>query len=595
LALQLFHEIIVSCQMNSFPDNHPTLSTCLKLVVISVFALAITLPFAGQAFSLDGPLVIDFASSQTENPLRQHIDDFDYFGIRYDQFTNTHPRFLSFYLSLVIRIFGVSEVPVHLALAFFPVIGGISMYYLGRRFGVSGVAAGMLLLASPAFMVSAHTEMVDLPGTSLWLAALTAFIYGVDRRKKLLLGLACLLFLLTIFTFYQGLSMLALALFYLILKKRFSIAALAAIIVPVILFLFYILLFYLNYGEPPRFTYRIPIPFYDKTILNQLRGLLVVIGGTLMFPLVLLAGFLRNWRIVLAGLLATAVIWPWLFVRHQNGSFSLYETLALGLLVTAGVVVCYVALEQTIIGLVDWIRKKDNDVLLLTAWFLGICFYTVVLLGYLSPRYFLPALPAVILIMLRLWRGTKISKPVLRTVLASSAVTISLVFSIAISIAYMDYAEEARETADWALAEYGDHDGRVWFSGELGYAYYMRQKGFTMVPSVMWQKFSQTTMDQPDDLPVAGDIIIGSSLAGNWLPYSDLLPYLRLEDNRLTWSDHELVVWSYGSRSRWSTTLLLPYDLSQHPQNVDNISIWTIVEEPLPLSLEVEEEVARWS
>lgn len=580
--------------MKQILDNKPVLALGLKLAIVIAFALAVTVPFAAQPFSLDGALVVDFASSQIENPLNQHIDDFDYFGVHYDRFTNTHPRFLSLFLSIVIRWFGASEIPVHLALALFPIIGGIAMYFLAKRFRLSGLGAALFFLAGPAALVSSHMEMVDMPGTCLWVASLTAFIYGVDRNSRKLLALAGGLFILTIFTFYQGLTVLGLALTYLVLKKRIALGALAPIVLPAAVFLAYLWIFNHEYGELPRFTYRIPLPGYDKNVFSQTRGLAVILGGTMMFPLVMLGGFIRNWRIALAGALAAACAWPWLLVRHIIGSYSLYETLALGLLVVVGVVTIYAILESTFLALVAWLRRQNNDFLLLAAWFIAVFIYNAAFLGYPSPRYFLPALPTVVLMMLWFWRGVWSRRRYLRAAIAGGAFSLTLLYSLAIGIAYLDYAREGRDTAAWAAHEYGDYDGRVWFDGELGYAYYMRQNGFTMVPSILWQHYSHTYRDDPAELPEPGDIIITSRLAGSWLPYPDVLPYMRLEEVNNSWADYPLVAWSYDDRSSWAVSLLLPFVLTDRPLAVDEITVWRIVDEPAPLAPAVKEEVEKW-
>ncbi len=97
------------------------------------------------------------------------------------------------------------------------------MYWLGWRFGVSGLAATLLFLASPMLMINSHLETVDVPGICLWVAAIAAFIRGVDRRKNWLLVVSTILMIMTAQTFFQGLSVLPLALAYLVINKRFRL------------------------------------------------------------------------------------------------------------------------------------------------------------------------------------------------------------------------------------------------------------------------------------------------------------------------------------------------------------------------------------
>lgn len=581
--------------MIRYLENKPKLVLGLKLLFIALFTLAIMVPFAGQAFSFDGPLMLHFASVQSDHPLQQHIDNFDYFGIRFDRYFNTHPRFFSFYLSLVIRIAGgIAEVPIHLSLITFTLMGGFGMFFLGRRFGVSGVTAALLFLASPILMVSSHTEMVDAPGICLWVVAMAAFIYGVDKNRIWLLVLAGILLQLTIFTFFQGLTALGLALIYLILKKRLSVRTLLPIVLPALVFIGYLLWFVSIYGQPPRFTYRIAPPDYQKVLLSQARGVIVVMGGALLFPLVTLFGYWRNWRALIAGLLSGGVLFPWFIVKAGAGDYSMTEAVLLAGFISTGLTICYTVLESTVIGVISWIRKRDNDVLLLCAWFLGVFIYCVFFLGYPSPRYFLPATPAVILLMLRLWRGTMMRWPAARALLAALAVGVTLAFGLVLSLAYVNYANEGRQTADWALEKYGNWNGRVWFSGELGFAYYMRKNGFSMVPGVWGNRYAETTGPWPPYSPATGDIIIYSALAGEWLPMPDVLARTRPLEEHFTWTDEPVVLWSENARSRWSIALLLPFNLTDQRVRMDDILVVNIVDEAVPLPDYLQQEVDKW-
>jgi len=575
-------------------ENKPRLTLGLKLLFIALVAVAIMVPFASQPFSYDGPLVLDFAAAQVDHPLQQHIDNFDYFGIHFDRYTNTHPRFLSFYLSQVIRISGgIFEVPIHLSLIVFPVIGAFGMFFLGRRFGVSGMTAALLFLASPVLMIASHTEMVDAPGLCLWLGAMAAFIYGVDRNRIWLLVLAGLLMQLTIFTFFQGLTALVLAMIYLVLKNRLRIRYLLPIFTPALVFAGYILWFFSIYGEVPHFSYRIVLS-YQKEFLAQLRGILIAMGSTMLFPLALLIGYWRNWRALIVGALSAGIAVPWLVVKARAGDYSTSETVLLATFVVSGITICYAMLESFGIGIFNWIKGRDNDNLLLSAWFLGVFAYCMIFLGYPAPRYFLPAMPPVILLMLRFWRRTMVRWPVVRIVLASMAIGLTLSSGVALSLAYKDYALEAKETADWAKARYGEWQGRVWFSGELGFAYYMRKNGFSMVPGIRGKRYPAAADVPPPESPATGDIIIYSPLAASWLPEPDVLARTRPIDKRTTWSEGPIALMGLNQRTQWGIIFLLPYGFIEEPQKMDDIFVVYVVDEAVPLPPELQEEVDKW-
>lgn len=589
--------------MVRYLKNQPRLLLGLKLLFVALFALAVTVPFAGQAFSFDGPLVLDYAAMQAEHPLQQHLEDFDYFGMHYDRFNNTHPRFLSMFLSLVVRLTGgISEVPIHVSLVVFPIAGGVSMFFLGRRFGVSGTAAALLFLSSPIMMVAAHVEMVDAPGISLWVSSLAAFIYGVDRKNNWLLALAGLLFVLTIFTFFQGLTVLGLALFYLLLKKRFGLMTLAPVLAAVAAFAAYIIWFFFYYGALPRFSYReinvIRInAYYMRTLPVQLRSVIIILGGAALFPLVTLLGSLRNLRALLVLALTAASSWPWLYGSYQDGAYTGREAFLMAAFLLGGILLLYMVVEQTVIGSIAWVRKGNNDVLLLCAWILSVFVYCVVILSYPAPRYLLPAVPPIVLYLLVLWRGVAIRWQSLRTIAATAAIGLTLSMGVLFSIVYMDYARLATEEVRWIQEEYGGWPGRVWFAGEFGFNYYMRKSGYTMIPNVQGIRYSETDGLWPQENAQPGDLIVISTLYGGWLPFSDVVHRMVPVEEKIIRSDSGLLLItpiSPEQRSRWSLSILLPYSLPSGSTIMDDIWVWRVSDPPHPIWPETEEELAKW-
>lgn len=568
----------------------------LKLALVIAVALAITVPFLGQEFSLDGPLMLDYAQMQVDHPFNQHLDDFTYFGIHYDQFTNTHPRLLSFYLSLIIRLTGgVYEVPIHAALAIFPVIGGVGMFFLGRRFGVSGVAAALLFLASPALMVNAHLEMVDVPGTSLWVAFLAVFIYGVDRRSAKLLALSSLLLILSIFTFFQGLVAMVLAFVYLFIHKRFDGKTIATLLIPALLFLGYLYYFFKIYGAMPRFTYRRELPDYDKNPAGQLRGVATVIGGTVVFPLVVVVGYCRQWRAILFFLTAGAATWAWSGVKYAMGEYSLIDAVVLSVLLPAGLTVIYVNLEAGIVSLLGKLRKKETskDIRFLTLWFFLVLFYCVIILPFPSPRYFLPAAPAVILLMFVLWRNAFQGHKAVRMLIASIAIGLTLSFSITLSLAYMETTRIAGSEAADVGAEFRSVKGRTWYNGELSFNYYMRKYGYRMLPNVQNETYG-TGRDKEPENPLPGDTIISSGQYGNWLPYREVIMRTRQSQIYMTYTSGPVSLARLDNTARWGASTFLPYSFTSQPEKFDEITIWNVVEEPLPLPDELRVEMEKW-
>lgn len=563
--------------------------TAIQLLIIIVCALAITLPFARQAFSLDGPLMIEYAQAQAENPLQQHVEDLDYLGIHYDRYVNTHPRFLSLYLSLVLRITGEpAEVPIHTALAIFPVIGAVGMFYLGRRFGVSGLAAALLFLAAPAVMISSHLEMVDVPGTSLWIAAIATFVYGVDRNRLALLALAGLLFLLTIFTFYQGLAALVLGLLYLILNRRFSLKLLLPLAVPSLTFIAYGLGMLETYGHLPRFAYREGLTLGAADLWERIRGV-VMLSGVIFFPLVAIAGFARQWRAGLVWAGATVITLSWGGTRYAMEALDGASLLLLTVLFPAGLTVCYAIFEAAIRALCagrGWDGgRRDN--IFISAWFLGVFSYCSMIMPYASSRYFLPAVPAAVLMLLVLGRGLLVSHQAIRFSLAGTAIGLSLLMAVPLSIAYMKTADSVRDNVTWIRENYGEYPGKVWYNGDFGYSYYMRKEGYDMMPGIAHAKYTDTGTRRPAENPAPGDLVITSALNVPWLPFSEVMERLRLQETRQVTSAYPLSIATLEKKASWTggIGILLPFAFYSGP--VDTLTVWRVDDERWPMPPEL--------
>lgn len=558
-------------------------STYIQLGLVAALALAITLPFVSQPFTHDEPLMIDFAEMQVDTPFQQHLPDYDYYGVHFDRFFQTHPRLQSFYLSLVLRaIDEPSEVPIHGALVVFPVMAGVGMFYLGRRFGVNGLAAAALLLVTPAFFVSSHLAMVDVPGVSLWIASLAAFIYGVDRDKAWLLALSGLLFLMAIFTFFQALAALALAFFYLALSRKWKIRYLLPLIVPALIFAGYLIAFVRTYGEPPRFSYR---KTYEGTVVGQLRGVVTILGGVVFFPPAVYAIYWRNWRAGVVFLCTLAATAGWSFVKFAIGDYAFNTVLLLCLMIPAGVMIVYLFGEGFSRTVLSGARRsrEGKDVIFLVTWLGGVLFYCVMLLPYPSPRYILPAVPAVVIMTLLLLRLAFSKRKVLGGIILTGTLASTLALSAMIGMADLERAEDGVRAAEWAISEYGADPDRLWFNGELGYRHYMERGSYRMLPNIQGEYRNETSKPWPEENPEPGDVVANATTHGGWFAYPEVMTRMWLREIHYRDWRSPIVVFSRDNEAGWASTTLLPYNLKWGDEPVELVAIWDVVEESTPI------------
>ncbi len=567
--------------------------TISSLAVIAIATLAITVPFADQAFSIDGPETLYYAQRQIDQPFAQDLTDhFNNRGILYDSFIETHPKLLPIYLSLVIRVTGEpSEIPIHLSLIIFPFIGATAMFFLGRRFRVSGLAAALLFLASPMLMVNAHTEMVDVPGTSLLIAAIAVFISAVDRRNGWLLALSTPLMIAASQTFFQSLIVLPVALAYLIINRRFQLRYFIPIVCTGLFFGAYLLAIMTVYGQLPRFSYRTRLnTIQPASLLVHIRGDLTVLGGTLLMPLVAIAGFFIRWTIALVFVAASMMTWSWSVVKYSLGEYSLSETVLLSIMLPTGIAITYLVLERFGTALFRGESRNSRvgrDTIFLAVWFFGVLAYVMFLLPYPSPRYLLPAAPASILFLLAFWRE-HIRRVWLRFGLTGAAVALTLVLAGLLSLTAYNTANDGKRAAEWAVENYGDKDN-PWYNGTFGFGFYLNRAGFRITPGVENELYARTMKPFPLEEPKPGDYIVYSVRNGAWVPYPSVMQRLRGDDVLLLYNNDLFFFPCSGTENCWWLSVFLPYDFRPGGKLSDQIMAWRIDETPNPLSEEQKE------
>ena len=171
------------------------------LLIVTAFILLITLPFLNQPFHMDDPGFIEFARVRQDAPLEMQLHDYVFFGQRNETFLDTHPPLVSSYLAVLMYLSGgESEMLYHAAFLVFPLLAGISMYFLARKFTRHALLAALLLMGTPGVMVMSHTLMSDVPGISFWLATMALYVYGLDRRSLGHMALCGITLTLGVFT-----------------------------------------------------------------------------------------------------------------------------------------------------------------------------------------------------------------------------------------------------------------------------------------------------------------------------------------------------------------------------------------------------------
>lgn len=489
--------------------------TLFDLAVVIVVMMALMVPFINQAFKLDDQEFISFAEVKLEQPAQFYLEDVDQTGNHFDIFQTTHPPLLSSFIALMIWLNGgADEMVLHGAYLVFPLIAGISMYFLGRRFTGQPLFSSILFMGTVGYVVMSHTLMGDAPVTALWLASTATYVWGIDRASNRLLLLSGLLLSLTVMTAYQGLSLIPLLLLYAALKRRLGLMSILPLVAPILLFFLYAAYVYRSVAEMPRFTYSVGLKYGWQDLPAKGRALFAYIGGASIFPVALvivLLGKKKKEVVILAAAVLTILV-LWDLVPVMRGELTILQGALMAPMLAAGVLLLYRAGKYVVVFMVDLLKRRafDADNVFLGVWILGVSFYVFVLLPVVTVRHLLPLFPALVLIFVRSAQDLVPRPRGSRSLLACSVIALGL--AIAVPVAAADYrlAGTRRSIAAELAADYAAASEKPWFLGEFGFRYYMEKQGFRYLGV--------------SAIAESGDLVIRSALDAGVEPLEIVLP-----------------------------------------------------------------------
>jgi 4-amino-4-deoxy-L-arabinose transferase-like glycosyltransferase len=456
------------------------------LGILAVATLVCLTPFVDKAFCIDDPLFLWAAEQIQSHPLDFYGRQVNWFGTETPLYDATkNPPLTSYYLALVTALVGWNEPPLH-ATFFLPAIGAIwGTWYLARSFCRQPVSAALVVLATPAFLVSSTNLMCDTMLLCFWTWAIALWIQGLNSKDGRWLSLGSLLIAAAALTKYFGLSLLPLIAVYTIVRNRKPTWQLAWLLLPIALLTGYQWWTWHRYGRgllSDAAVYSMNAPTFRGSWLEVAVSKTVVAlsftGGSLIPVL-----FCAPWLLTRRGLLATAGLAvaiilcvqsissrQQLAALHMSQKFTWPTAVQLGLMTTCGVLVVWLAVSP-------FLKDRTPDACLWALWVLG----TFVFAGFVNwtcnVRSLLPMAPAVGILLAqraetedpRRW-----SWPVhhWQWALAPAAATALLV-----GWADMSLANSARTAAMQIAGSFSPLVRTVWFQGHWGFQYYMRLSG----------------------------------------------------------------------------------------------------------------------
>lgn len=196
------------------------------LILLLAAVVLMRLPFLNQAIQGDDVYYLAAAEHAQIDPLHPNDVRYVFQGDRVDLRGHPHPPLNPWALGALLAVFGdVREVPFHAAYMVFSLIAAGAMWSLARRFSPHPLWAGLLFIATPAFVVNGNSLEADLPFLAFWMASIALF---AARR----LGWAAAAMILASLAAYQAIFLTPILLVYVWLYRREDRASWAVALAP---------------------------------------------------------------------------------------------------------------------------------------------------------------------------------------------------------------------------------------------------------------------------------------------------------------------------------------------------------------------------
>ncbi len=452
-------------------------------LVLGLILVACLGPFINKAIHVDDPLFV-----WTGQWIQKHPANF--FGFEVNWWysalpmwvANCNPPLMSYYLAGVASVFGWHEVGLHLGclgLAFAAVAG---IYALAERWCEQPLAAAVIALFTPVFLVSSTTLMCDVLMLAFWVWAVVLWERALAGRQRwwefigagVLAGLAVL-------SKYSAVTLLPLLPIVAVLRRRKAGWWLLGLAVPLLMVGGYEWMTSEMYGEGLLSaathyaqTRRIELPggWMAKGIVG-----LAFAGGTLL-PLLFFAPWLWGRRRLWAGGVVIFGLWVGMFAGWNHLGLSNvpdfpalrhWEYVLEVALLTAG------GLHLLLLAAAEIWRRRDIISATLVLWLGSGLFFAIGLNWTVSARSYLPLVPAAAILLVRRL-GARQGNFVAGVgwvwpLVPAAAITLSL------AIADYQLANSARTAAEEIAAKDKPAGGQLWFEGHWGFQYYMEKLG----------------------------------------------------------------------------------------------------------------------
>jgi 4-amino-4-deoxy-L-arabinose transferase-like glycosyltransferase len=450
--------------------------------IVCAITTACLLPFVGKAFSIDDPLFLWAGAHIQQHPLDAYGFNCNWYGTdSMAMWETTHnPPLASYYIAGVAKVFGMSEVAMHLAFLL-PAVGAVlGAWKLAQLIGTNGTIAAMATLWTPAFLTCSTYVMCDVMMVCFFTWALALWVEGLQTRSQTQFLSASLLVAAAVLTKYFALSLLPLLIACTLIVNWRQGLSLLWLLVAVAIVAAYEWSTFALYGTVHLWHAMFIAVGVDRglsRIAQTVVGLSFA-GGSFL-PIVFFAPLIFSKRVLCAAALiavAVAVYLEEVAWRPQLGAISYHQRMTwavacqLSLFISAGGLVLWLALSDT--------RGIRRQPLLLTfsLWIVGTFIFASYLNQQNNVRSMLPMAPAVGVLIARRLETSGRSK--------TAWLAIAPALAVALAVTYADYAwaNAWRELAASAVKTAGDRP--LWVEGHWGFQWYAEAGGARSVDFV---------------------------------------------------------------------------------------------------------------
>ena len=454
--------------------------TLAALAVVTAFAVGPLVPFLDKAFHIDDYSYLRAAQQIRRDPFRPYDFLINWRGTFEPAWQMMNkPPLIPYVLAAASAAFrmseyGESERVLHGVFLVFPLVAGVSMYWLAGHYVRRPLWPTLGLLSCAAWLVGSTNLMLDNPSLALYLAALAAMVSGEKRGSGWRMAVAAILMGVASWANYLCLSLIPLAAAYLVMRRRWR--GLVWLAIPAVMFGLWCVQGWWVQGVPDIVVAlghragRGEMPYFFPSLV----ALLTFTGGCVLPVVVLAPWVLRGWRGWVASGAAAGVVAAVLGVAGRHLTPAGFPVPPLG--IALGAVFAFGAVAGFWqLGL--FVRAGAAEGFLLVLWAGGVAVFLLFFNWTVAARFVVFLAPPVLIGAFAGLEKQTASAGVRYAVAAALSVTVTLGVSLAAAAADYRWANEQRRRAEFLRDELPCRLEDSYFLCHWGLQYYLEWWG----------------------------------------------------------------------------------------------------------------------